>query len=36
LSKRAKRAAGEETIFMGSYGRAEAVLISASNSGPEK
>jgi prevent-host-death family protein len=36
LSKLVKRAAGGETIFIGSYGRAEAVLISASRSRPKK
>lgn len=36
LSQLVKRAASGETIFIGSYGRAEAVLTSAANSRPQK
>ena len=36
LSQLVKRAAGGETILIGSYGRAEAVLTSAANSRPKK
>ncbi len=36
LSQLVKRAAGGETIFIGSYGRAEAVLTSAANAKPKK
>ena len=36
LSQLVKRAAGGETIFIGSYGRAEAVLVSASSARPKK
>ena len=36
LSQLVKRAAGGETIFIGSYGRAEAVLASAANAKPKK
>lgn len=36
LSQLVKRAAGGETIFIGSYGRAEAVLSSAANAKPKK
>jgi prevent-host-death family protein len=36
LSQLVKRAAEGETIFIGSYGRAEAVLTSAANSRPKK
>jgi len=36
LSQLVKRAAGGETIFIGSYGRAEAVLTSAAHSRPKK
>lgn len=36
LSQLVKRAASGETIFIGSYGRAEAVLTSAANSRPKK
>jgi antitoxin (DNA-binding transcriptional repressor) of toxin-antitoxin stability system len=36
LSKLVKRAANGETIFIGSYGRAEAVLASAASIRPKK
>ena len=36
LSQLVKRAAGGETIFIGSYGRAEAALISAADRKPKK
>jgi antitoxin (DNA-binding transcriptional repressor) of toxin-antitoxin stability system len=36
LSQLVKRAAGGETIFIGSYGRAEAVLTSAAGTKPKK
>ena len=36
LSQLVKRAAGGETIFIGSYGRAEAVLTSAASAKPKK
>jgi len=36
LSQLVKRAAGGETIFIGSYGRAEAVLTSAATARPRK
>jgi antitoxin (DNA-binding transcriptional repressor) of toxin-antitoxin stability system len=36
LSQLVKRAAGGETIFIGSYGRAEAVLTSAASTKPKK
>jgi len=36
LSQLVKRAADGETIFIGSYGRAEAVLTSAANAKPQK
>ena len=36
LSQLVKRAAGGETIFIGSYGRAEAVLSAAANRKPKK
>lgn len=36
LSQLVKRAASGETIFIGSYGRAEAVLMSAADSMPKK
>ncbi|MDR1241947.1 MAG: type II toxin-antitoxin system prevent-host-death family antitoxin [Deltaproteobacteria bacterium] len=36
LSKLVKRAAGGEIIFIGSYGRAEAVLTSAASAKPKK
>ena len=36
LSQLVKRASGGETIFIGSYGRAEAVLTSASLARPKK
>ena len=36
LSQLVKRAASGETIFIGSYGRAEAVLTSAARSMPKK
>ena len=36
LSQLVKRAVSGETIFIGSYGRAEAALISASNAKPKK
>ena len=36
LSQLVKRAAGGETIFIGSYGRAEAVLKSAASAKPKK
>ena len=36
LSQLVKRAASGETIYIGSYGRAEAVLTSAANSRPPK
>lgn len=36
LSQLVKRAASGETIFIGSYGRAEAVLTSAASSIPKK
>ena len=36
LSQLVKRAAGGETIFIGSYGRAEAVLSSAASTRPKK
>ncbi|MCL2159562.1 MAG: type II toxin-antitoxin system prevent-host-death family antitoxin [Oscillospiraceae bacterium] len=36
LSQLVKRAAGGETIFIGGYGRAEAMLTSAAGSRPKK
>ena len=36
LSQLVKRAAGGETIFIGSYGRAEAALVSAADRKPKK
>ncbi|MDR1126087.1 MAG: type II toxin-antitoxin system prevent-host-death family antitoxin [Deltaproteobacteria bacterium] len=36
LSQLVKRAASGETIFIGSYGRAEAVLTSAASAKPKK
>lgn len=36
LSQLVKRAAGGETIFIGSYGRAEAVLTSVASAKPKK
>lgn len=36
LSQLVKRAASGETIFIGSYGRAEAVLTSAASAMPKK
>jgi len=36
LSQLVKRAADGETIFIGSYGRAEAVLTSAASAKPKK
>jgi antitoxin (DNA-binding transcriptional repressor) of toxin-antitoxin stability system len=36
LSQLVKRAANGETIFIGSYGQAEAVLTSAANAKPKK
>lgn len=36
LSQLVKRAASGETIFIGSYGRAEAVLTSVASSSPKK
>lgn len=36
LSQLVKRAARGETIFIGSYGRAEAVLVSAVDAKPKK
>ena len=36
LSQLVKRAANGETIFIGSYGRAEAVLTSAATAKPKK
>jgi len=36
LSQLVKRAAGGETIFIGSYGRAEAALTSAASAKPKK
>lgn len=36
LSQLVKRAAGGETIFIGSYGRAEAALTSAASVRPQK
>jgi prevent-host-death family protein len=36
LSQLVKRAANGETIFIGSYGRAEAVLTSAASAKPKK
>ena len=36
LSQLVKRAADGETIFIGSYGRAEVLLTSASNAKPKK
>jgi antitoxin (DNA-binding transcriptional repressor) of toxin-antitoxin stability system len=36
LSQLVKRAADGETIFIGSYGRAEAVLSAAANAKPKK
>ncbi len=36
LSQLVKRAASGETIFIGSYGRAEAVLAAASSAKPKK
>ncbi|MDL2314194.1 type II toxin-antitoxin system prevent-host-death family antitoxin [Desulfovibrio sp. OttesenSCG-928-C14] len=36
LSQLVKRAAGGECIFIGSYGRADAVLISAAKAKPKK
>ncbi len=36
LSQLVKRAAGGETIFIGSYGRAEAVLTSVAATKPKK
>jgi len=36
LSQLVKRAADGETIFIGSYGRAAAVLTSAANAKPQK
>ncbi len=36
LSQLVKRAASGETIFIGSYGRAEAVLTSAASARPKK
>jgi antitoxin (DNA-binding transcriptional repressor) of toxin-antitoxin stability system len=36
LSKLVKRAANGETIFIGSYGRAEAVFTSAASAKPKK
>jgi antitoxin (DNA-binding transcriptional repressor) of toxin-antitoxin stability system len=36
LSQLVKRAAGGETIFIGSYGRAEAVLTCAASAKPKK
>jgi antitoxin (DNA-binding transcriptional repressor) of toxin-antitoxin stability system len=36
LSQLVKRAASGETIFIGSYGRAEAVLTSAARAKPKK
>lgn len=36
LSQLIKRAANGETIFIGSYGRAEAVLVSAESARPKK
>lgn len=36
LSQLVKRAASGETIFIGSYGRAEAVLASAASARPKK
>lgn len=36
LSQLVKRAASGETIFIGSYGRAEAVLVSAEQAKPKK
>jgi len=36
LSQLVKRAASGEIIFIGSYGRAEAVLTSATNARPQK
>ena len=36
LSQLVKRAAGGEVIFIGSYGRPEAVLISAASARPKK
>ena len=36
LSQLVKRASGGETIFIGSYGRAEAALTSAASAKPKK
>ncbi|MDR0882183.1 MAG: type II toxin-antitoxin system prevent-host-death family antitoxin [Candidatus Adiutrix sp.] len=36
LSQLVKRAVNGETIFIGSYGRPEVILISAANSRPKK
>jgi prevent-host-death family protein len=36
LSQLVKRAASGESIFIGSYGRAEALLVSAANVRPQK
>lgn len=36
LSQLVRRAANGETIYIGSYGRAEAILTSATNSKPKK